>query len=111
MLVGFLVYSLAVYITSYVLPGIVIKDFFTSVVVALVLGLVNTFIRPVFLFFTFPITILTFGLFVFVVNALMVLLVDALIPDFEAKSFWWALAFSVVLSIVSSLIFSVTKVK
>jgi len=108
-LVGFFVYSLAVYITSILLPGIVLADFSTSLIVALVLGLVNTFIKPVFLFLTFPITILTFGLFVLVINALMVLLVSSLVPGFEVKSFWWGLLFSIVLTIVSSAIFSITR--
>ncbi|MDZ4228191.1 MAG: phage holin family protein [Candidatus Levybacteria bacterium] len=67
------------------------------------------FIRPILLLLTFPLTILSFGLFTFVINALLVLLVSSLVPGFKVSGFLWALIFSLVLSIVSSFLYSLTK--
>lgn len=93
---------MAVFITAYLLPGVKVADFWTAVVVAVVLGLVNMVIRPVILLLTLPINLLTLGLFTFIINALMILLVSALVPGFEVKSLNWAFLFSVVLSLVST---------
>ncbi len=74
-------------------------------IVAIVLGFVNSWIRPIVKFMALPVNILTLGLFTFVINALMVMLCSWLIgPHFEVASFWWALAFSVVLTLVSWLL-------
>jgi putative membrane protein len=67
-----------------------------------VLGVVNFFIRPLLIIFTLPITIFTLGLFLLVINAWMVLLVAAVVPGFAVDNFWWALLFSLVVSIVSA---------
>ena len=101
-----LVYSLSVYVTALILPGVSLDDFGTAVVVTVILGLVNTFLKPLLLLLSLPITILSLGLFTFIINALMVLLVASLIPGFDVDSFWWALLFSLALSMVSSVIFS-----
>lgn len=108
-LINLLIYSIAVYVTAQILPGVSLANFSTAVVVTIILGLVNAFIKPVFLFLTLPISILTLGLFTFVINALMIILVDMIIGGFEVDSFWWALAFSLVLSLVTSVIFSLTQ--
>jgi len=81
----------------------------TAIVVAVVLGIVNTFIKPILLLLTFPLTILSLGLFYFVINALMVLLVSAIVPGFKVSGFFWALIFSLVLSIVSFFLNSLAK--
>lgn len=94
--------SMAVFITAYLLPGVKLADFWTAVVVAVVLGLVNMVIRPIILLLTLPINLLTLGLFTFIINALMVILVSHLVPGFEVKSLGWALLFSIILSLVSS---------
>jgi putative membrane protein len=93
--------SLAVYATAYLLPGIQLRNFLTALVVAIVLGLVNAIIRPILVLLTLPINILTLGLFTLVINGLLVLLVSALVPDFEVRSFGWAVAFAVVLWLIS----------
>jgi len=109
MFVNLIVSALAVLISAYILPGVKVDGFLTAVVVAVVLGIVNMFIKPVLLLLTFPLTILSLGLFYFVINALMVLLVSAIVPGFKVSGFFWALIFSLVLSIVSSFLSSLAK--
>ena len=106
--VNLIVSTLAVLISAYILPGVKVDGFLTAIVVAVVLGIVNTFIKPILLLLTFPLTILSLGLFYFVINALMVLLVSAIVPGFKVSGFFWALIFSLVLSIVSSFLNSLT---
>lgn len=104
-----LINGIAVFVASYILPGVSIDSFQTAIIVAIVLGIVNAVIKPVLLFFTFPITLITLGLFTFVINGLMVLLVDYLVPGFRVDSFLWAIIFSFVISIVSSFLNTLTK--
>lgn len=108
-LINLLIYSVAVYATAQVLPGVTLSNFSTAIVVTIILGLVNTFLKPIFLLLTLPVSIVTLGLFTFVINALMVIIVDMLISGFEVRDFWWALVFSLVLSLVTSVLFSLTK--
>lgn len=110
-LITLLVNSFAVFITDYLLPGIHIPDLLTTVIIAVVLGVLNTFIKPILVILTLPVTLITFGLFVFVLNALMVLLASAVIPGFHVDGFWWALAFSLVLSIINSFLNTLNPVK
>jgi putative membrane protein len=107
--VNLIVSTLAVLISAYILPGVKVDGFLTAIVVAVILGIVNMFIKPILLFLTFPLTILSLGLFYFVINALMVLLVSAIVPGFKVSGFFWALIFSLVLSIVSSFLNSLAK--
>lgn len=79
-IVSVLIMSAAVGITSYLLPGVVVASFPTAIVVAIVLGLINTFLKPLLQILALPINILTIGLFTFVINALLILLVARLVP-------------------------------
>lgn len=108
-LINLLINGLAVYITAHVLPGVSVDNFMTALIVSVVLGLVNTFIKPIIFILTLPATILTLGLFTFVINVLMVFLVATFVPGFHVNEFWSALFFSVVVSLVSSVLRSVTK--
>lgn len=101
--------ALAVYFTAMLLNGVTISDFSTAILVSLVLGIVNTLIKPILLVFTLPINILTLGLFTWVINALMVVLVQNLVSGFQVVSFGWAILFSLVLSVVSSLLYSLVE--
>ena len=101
--------GLAVFLTAYLLPGVKVDGIFTAIIVAIVLGIVNFIVKPILHLLTLPITILTLGLFSFVINALMILLVDYLVPGFHVDNFWAALLFSLVLSLVSSLLHSFTE--
>jgi putative membrane protein len=98
--------AVALFITANIVPGFSIKNFLTALVAALVIGLVNAFIRPILRILTFPITLLTFGLFTLVINALTLWLASALTPGsgFEIRGFLPALLGSIVLAIVSSII-------
>lgn len=96
-----LVTSLTIIIATYFIPGVKIASFWTAIVVALVMGVVNAIIRPVILFFTLPLNILTLGLFTFVVNGLMILLVAYFVPGFQVAGFWTAVIFSVAVTVIN----------
>ena len=102
-LLKFLITVVAIIITGKILPGIRIKGstFRTSFWVAVVIAMLNFFVYPAMLILTIPVTILTFGLFLLVLNALIVLMAGWFIPDFEVKNFWSALAFSILVSITT----------
>ena len=103
-IISLLVTALAVVLTAYILPGVTIKNYGTAIIVALLIGLVNTIIKPIMVILTLPITILTLGLFLLVINALMVLLVSALVPAFRVNGFISALLFSIILSVINSVL-------
>lgn len=103
-LLHWLIAAVAVIISAYLLPGVTVEGFFAALVAALVLGLVNAFLRPVLLILTLPITIFTLGLFYLVINALLIMLTDAIVPGFDVRSFWWALLFGLVLSVINSVL-------
>ena len=90
----------AILIGAWLIPGASVSSIWSGLLIALVLGVVNSIIRPFLLLLTLPINILTLGLFTLVINALMVLLVAAMIPGFIISSFWIALMFSVILSVI-----------
>jgi putative membrane protein len=100
-LINWLVTTAAILISAYLLPGVSVRSLGAALVTALVLGLINAIIRPILIILTFPLTIVTLGLFIFVVNALLVLLTSAIVPGFRVQGFGWALIFSLVFSIVS----------
>jgi putative membrane protein len=87
---------------SYILSGVHIQSFVTALVLAIVLGLLNIFVKPILVILTLPITIFTFGLFLFVINALIILLAARFVNGFRVDGFWWALLFSLLLSILTS---------
>lgn len=95
----------AVMLAAYLLdPHVTLANFWTGVIVALVLAVLNAIVRPILLFISIPATILTLGLFIFVINAVIILLADKLIDDFVTENFWWALLFSIIVSFVSSIL-------
>lgn len=90
---------------SYVLKGVQIKEFFTAIVFALVLAVLNAIIKPLLIIITLPITVVTFGLFLFVINAAIILLASEFVPGFHVDGFWWALLFSFLLSFLTSVLY------
>lgn len=105
MIVRLIVSALAVLISAYTLDGVNVDPWWWAVIIAIVLGFVNSCIRPLVKLLALPINIVTLGLFTFVINALMVLLCSWLVgPHFEVQGFWWALAFSIVMTIVAWLL-------
>ncbi len=101
LLISWLVTTVAILITAYFLPGVAVRSLGAAIITALVLGLINAIVRPILIVLTLPLTIVTLGLFIFVLNALLVLLTSAIVPGFEVRNFWWALLFSLIFSVVS----------
>ena len=102
-LIRLLIYTGAVLLTAWLLPGVTIEKFTTALMVAIALAILNTFLRPILIFLTIPVTILTLGIFLLVINALIILLIASFVPGFTVDGFWWALLFSIILSIIASI--------
>jgi putative membrane protein len=102
MILKLLLNAFVVFLASYILPGVNIDSFVTALLVAIVLGVLNMFLKPILVILTLPINIMTLGLFTLVINTLLVLLATAIVPGFAVASFWWGLAFSLVVSVISS---------
>jgi putative membrane protein len=109
-LIHWLVNATAVYVTAHMLPGIGIKSFGAALIVALVLGLINVLIKPVLVFFSIPFLIVTLGLFMLVINALMLQLASLLVDGFAVQSFWWAMLGSLCISVVAWLMNAVLNI-
>jgi putative membrane protein len=103
-IVRWLVNTVALLLTAWLVPGIGVESIWAGLLAALVLGVVNAIIRPVLLLLTLPLNVLTLGLFTLVINGLMLWLVSAVVPGFSVSGFWSALVGAVVLSVVSFLL-------
>jgi len=101
--VRLLLTALAIIITAYLLPGVHVDNFFWALLVAAVLALLNVTIKPLLIIITIPFTVVTLGLFLLVINAVVILLAGAIIPGFEVEGFWWALGFSLVLYLINTI--------
>ena len=108
-LIRILISALVAYGLTHILDGIHIDKFTTALVLAVVLALLNAIVKPILVILTLPITIITLGLFLFVINALIIMLGSRLVDGFRVDGFWWALLFSILLSLVSSVLYSVGK--
>ncbi len=100
-LIKILIIAVAVYVAAALVPGVIITNIQTTILVALVLALLNTFIKPILVLLTIPITLVTLGLFLLVTNALMIMLADVLVHGFRVDGWWTAFLVSVVVSIIS----------
>lgn len=109
LVIKWLVGAISALFAAYVLPGIFISDFKAALGVALVMAFLNAVVRPLLVMLTIPATVISFGLFLLVINAAMVLLADYLLDDFRVASFWSALFFSMVMSLVSGIVTSVLR--
>ena len=110
-IIRFLLTGLAVLLTAYLLPGVHVENYGYALLVALVLAIANAFVKPILIIFTIPLTVLTLGLFLLVINAIIILIVDYFVPGFSVDGFWWALAFSLILSVFNSLFGDLTRDK
>lgn len=108
-LVRFLLSGLAVLLTAYLLPGVDVKHYGYALLVAALISVSNLIVKPILVILTIPITVLTLGLFLLVINALIILLVDFITPGFDVDGFWWALAFSLILSLFNSIFSDLSK--
>jgi putative membrane protein len=111
-LIQLVISTLAVLISTYLLsPHISIENnsFLTALVVAAVLAFLNTVIKPIMIILTIPVTVFSFGFFLLVINALMVILAARIVSGFHVQGFWWALLFSFILSFVTSILEGIKK--
>ena len=103
-LINILVTSIAALVASYLLPEVIIDGFLNAILVALALALLNQFVKPLLILFTIPVTIFTLGLFLLIINAIIILLADWMVIGFSVRNFWWALLFSFILTFIKSLL-------
>ena len=101
-IIKLLLTALAVLLISYLLPGVHTDDYGVAVLVALLLAILNVTVKPLIILLTLPITFLTLGLFLLVINAVIILLADSIIDGFYVSGFWWAVLFSLILSLLVS---------
>jgi putative membrane protein len=101
--------TIAVFVAAALIPGVHLTSIFVAVLAAITLGILNAFVRPALVLLTLPVTVVTLGLFVFVINALLVMFAAYIVPGFTVDGFWWALLFVFVLSIVSSFLNSLAR--
>ncbi len=101
--------ALAVVILSKILPNVSVDSYLTAIIVALVLSLLNFIVKPILVILTLPVTLITFGLFLLIINAIIILLADRIIVGFNVDGIWWALLFSLLLSFLQSILFSLLK--
>jgi putative membrane protein len=109
LIIKLLLNAVAVVILAKVLNGVSVDSYTTAIIVAIVLSILNLFVKPILVILTLPITIVTLGLFLLVVNALLILLADKLIDGFSVDGVWVAILFSILLSILQSILHSVLK--
>jgi putative membrane protein len=103
-LIKVLITAVNAFILASILPGIDIDNFLTAILVAFVLALLDAIVKPILVLFTLPATIFTLGLFLFVINACIILLDDYFVHGFKVGGFWYALLFSICLSIINSFV-------
>lgn len=99
-----LITTVNAFILAHILPGIKIDSFFTAIIVAVVLAVLDAFVKPLLILLTLPATILTLGLFLFVINAVIILIAENFVTGFKVESFWFALLFSILLSFFNSFV-------
>lgn len=103
-IVQLLLTALAVYLASLITPGVSVNSYWSAILVAVVLTLLNVFVKPIMQLISIPVTLLTLGLFLFVINAVIILIASYLIGSFHVSGFWAALLFSIIFSLISWLL-------
>ncbi|MGI9552329.1 MAG: phage holin family protein [Aurantibacter sp.] len=101
--------AIAVVILAKILPGVGVDSYLTAIIVAVVLSLLNFIVKPILVILTLPVTIITLGLFLLIINASIILLADYFVDGFSVSNIWWALIFSLLLSILQSIFYSFLK--
>jgi putative membrane protein len=100
-----IVTSIIAFGLSYILTGVHIDSFWAAIIFAIVLAILNAIVKPIIILLTLPLTLFTFGLFLFVINAAIILLTAEFVKGFRVDGFWWALLFSLLLSIITSVLY------
>jgi len=109
LLIHIVLQGILIYLIAHLLTGVHVAGYTDALLAAILLSIANTFVKPVLTILTLPVTILTLGLFLFVINGLMVLLVDALLQGFEVVNLFWAVLFSIIFSIFNYLFLQYSK--
>ena len=104
LIIRLLINGLIIMGLAWALPGIEVESYWTALIVAVILGLLNIFVKPILVILTIPVTILTLGLFLFVINALIIMLAGYMIDGFTVNGFWWALLFSILMTVLNSVL-------
>lgn len=104
LIIRLLLTALAVYIAAWVSPGVTVKNFGSAIIVAIVLTLLNIFLKPLMVLISIPVTVLTLGLFLLVINAVIILIASYFVGSFRVNGFWSALLFSIIFSVISWLL-------
>ena len=107
LIIRILLTAVAVILIAKFLPGVSVENYGTAIIVAIVLAILNLIVKPILVILTLPVTILTLGLFLLVINAIIILLANYFIPGFGVDGFWIALIFSLLLSVIQSILFSI----
>jgi len=110
-LIALVLNAAALLLTAYIVPGFQVASFTTAILAAIVLGVINTFIKPILSFVSAPLTIVTLGLFTFVINAVVLFIVAAVVPGVKIEGWLPAILGAVVLSVVSTILNSIFKTK
>lgn len=103
-IIKILLTGVAALIAAYILPGVTIAGFGSALVLAVVLALLNAVVRPILVILTIPVTVITLGLFLLVINAVIILLASSIVGGFTVDGFLWALIFSLVLSVIEAIL-------
>lgn len=108
--ISLLVNALAVAVAAYLLtPHVRLDGFMSALIVALIMALINTFVKPIITLLTLPINLLTLGLFTFIINGVLILFISGVVDGFQVQNFGWAVIFSIVLSVISSVLGIIIK--
>ena len=99
--------ALAVVILAKVLPGVSVEGYFSAIIVAIVIAILRFIVKPILIVLTLPITIITLGLFLLIINGIVIMMADYFISDFAVRNIWWAIPFSLLLSILQSIFHSI----
>lgn len=109
LLIRLVISAIAIVIAAFLLSGVSVEDYWAALIVAAFLAILNSTVRPILIILTIPVTIFTLGLFLLLINALMVMIAAYFIDSFIVVNFWWALAFSLILSILNGLFSGMAK--
>ncbi|WP_339700835.1 phage holin family protein [uncultured Marixanthomonas sp.] len=105
-LLKILLTAVAVVVLAKILPGVAVEGYLSAIIVAIVIALLRFIVKPILIVLTLPVTILTLGLFLLIINAIIILMADWFVSGFAVSNIWWALLFSLLLSFLQSVLFS-----
>ena len=109
LLLNLVVNTFSIFIASYLLAGVQVNSVKTALIVTIILGVLNVTVKPILVLITIPLTIMTFGLFLIVVNVIVLMIADSFINGFNVNGFLWAIIFSFLISIVNGVLFEMSK--